>query len=213
MDRIEEYLMQQDKIIMEERQRVLIALGLTEKEYSPYGIKTYEYSQCEYVDGKPQYYRLVAMKVTDEEWAQIIAKAEQVETINKRNEERKLIEQKKKQTKLIRKIAPIFKKEIKPSIFSELGLSEKKEKVDTEVGKSKWGGSIRIFAWIILVAGILCFVFMDVESEVQIAVYLCAFGTWAVLMGFAGILDYLAEITAILRGGFTIDNENEDHVK
>lgn len=37
MNKIESFLEKQDKIILEDRNKILISLGITEKEYSPDG--------------------------------------------------------------------------------------------------------------------------------------------------------------------------------
>lgn len=96
MNKVEQFIKEQNKIILEDREKTLIALGLTEKEYAPDDkdlISIWEYPKYDYVNDEKKYYREVAIKVTDEEYALILSKAKQVEEImakekqNQQNEE------------------------------------------------------------------------------------------------------------------------------
>ena len=82
--KIEAYFSKQNRIIQEDREKTLIQLGLVEKEYSPDGSKSWKYDKIDYVGGEQKYYREIPMKVTDEEYALIIEKAEQVNAIHRK---------------------------------------------------------------------------------------------------------------------------------
>ena len=62
MNKLEQYIKKQNKIICEDKERTLISLGLTEKEYSPNNLETWQYSKYDYVDGEKRYYREVILK-------------------------------------------------------------------------------------------------------------------------------------------------------
>lgn len=84
MDALEKYYARQDRIIQEDKEKTLIALGLVEREYSPDGTRNSIYDKAAYDGQEIRYYREVAIKVTDEEYEQIIRKAEQVNAIEQR---------------------------------------------------------------------------------------------------------------------------------
>jgi hypothetical protein len=83
MNKVEQYIEEQNKIIQEDKEQTLIALGLVEKEYSPYENYDSDYPEYEFVDGKSRYYRLVAIKVTDEEYERVLSKKRQAKQIKK----------------------------------------------------------------------------------------------------------------------------------
>ena len=69
MNKVEQYLEKQNKIILEDREKTLISLGLTDKEYSPDNIESREFPKYNYINGEKKYYKEVAIQVTDEEYA------------------------------------------------------------------------------------------------------------------------------------------------
>lgn len=195
MTTVEMYLAKQDRIILEDKQKTLIALGLTRKEYSPNNIKTWEYDKYDYQDGEKHYYKEVAIEVSDEEYTQILEKTAQVEAIRAREAQ----ERNRKNTyKVTKQWTPIFKKPI-----DEHALSDEKDKVET--GKSKAAKSIRIMKWIIAAVAIVYAIILSVDAESFMPIFVAAFSValeMALLEGFASILDYQAEQLAILRSGY-----------
>ena len=86
MTSLERFLKEQDKIINDDKEKTLMALGITKKEYAPDGKNSYRYSKCEHIDGEKRYYREVAADVSDEEYAVIIEKMQKVAEIKKKKE-------------------------------------------------------------------------------------------------------------------------------
>ena len=158
MGTIESYFSKQNKIIKENRDKTLIKLGIIEKEYSPDGNKSWKYDKIDYVGGEQMYYREIPMNVSDEEYALIIEKAEQVEAIQQREELEKEREQaRQKSTYLITKRwLPIFEK---PK--SEWLSSEDKNKPET--GKSIVAMLLRVVAWI----SCICLVIFGIASAIS----------------------------------------------
>ncbi len=206
MDKIAQYIQKQDKIIREDREKTLIALGLTEKEYSPNNKESWQYPKTEYVAGEKRFYREVAMAVTDEEYALILSKAKQVEQIRLKQEQAKEREQSRQSSRTAKKWVPVFKK---PA--SEWDSPDKKEEVET--GRSKIAAIARVVAWILLgTLSVLVGVFSAVGT-VNPLLLLLSLGAAAVEMllfyALASILDYLAELTAIARNGFKYTETNK----
>ena len=85
MSKLGRYLQEQDRIIREDREKTLIALGLTEKEYGD----SRQHTQWDYINGEKRYYREIAIEVTDEEYALILSKTRQVEEIQQRDKEKR----------------------------------------------------------------------------------------------------------------------------
>lgn len=63
MNKVEQYIKKQNKIISKDMEKTLIALGLTDKEYSPDNRKSWEYSECDYVNGEKRRYNFTAWGV------------------------------------------------------------------------------------------------------------------------------------------------------
>lgn len=205
MNKIEQYIEKQNKIILEDREKTLIALGLTEKEYSPDDYKSWKYPECDYVNGEKKYYRNVAIQVTDEEYALILSKAKQVEEIKAREEQERQKEQNKVSYRVIKKWIPVFEK---PK--SEWSSPSEEEKVDN--GRSKIASILRTVAWII---GILAFISgiviaFGTDNFLPVLITLGA-GAMEMLMFYAlaAVLDYLAELTSIARNGFKYTETNK----
>ena len=200
MNIIEQYIEKQNKIILEDREKTLLALGLTEKEYSPDDFKTYKYPEIDYVNGEKKYYRNVAIKVTDEEFALILLKAKQVEEIKRKEEQEQEKQRNKVSYKIIKKWIPIFEKPRNESLFGD-----DKEQVDT--GKSKAAKNIRIRYYVLLAIAFIGAIILDITEEINILPYVAIGGlVESVLVeGLASILDYLAELTSIARNGYRYD--------
>lgn len=203
MNKIESFLEKQDKIILEDRNKILISLGITEKEYSPDGKASFKYSKYEYLNGEKVFYREVAMKVSDEEWKQILLKKTQVEEIKDREEQKREKEQKQIQNKSIKKWIPIFKKPKN---------EWKTDDQQVETGKSRLAFILRVYTWIfgiiLFVSGIILSVinetFLPFLMTLGISVsegFMCYWG--------AEILDYLAELNSIARNGFKYNESNK----
>ena len=204
MNKIEQYLEKQNKIILEDREKTLIALGLTEKEYSNDDFKSWKYPECDYVNGEKKYYRSVAIQVTDEEYALILSKAKQVEEIKAREEQERQKERNKVSYRVIKKWIPVFEK---PK--SECDLPNEEEKVDN--GKSKAAKNIRITYYVLLAIAFIGAIILDVSEDINILPYVVIGGLIESVLveGLASILDYLAELTSIARNGFKYTETNK----
>lgn len=134
---LETYFSKQNRIIQEDREKTLIKLGIVEKEYSPNGSKSWKYDKIDYVDGEQKYYREVPMKVTDEEYALIVEKAEQVEAIHRKEE----LEKERQQARLmvIKQWLPIFEN-------SKSKQASYGDKNNPETGKSTIASVLRVVA-------------------------------------------------------------------
>lgn len=192
MNKIEQFIKEQDRIILEDREKTLIALGLTEKEYVPDDadqIYSYEYPQYDYVNGKEKYYREVAIKITDEEYALILSKVRQVEEIRARqnlsNEEQNV------PNNIIKKWIPVFKK------------------TDNK-GWSKTAKSIRTTYYILYGLAVLVSFIISITKQIPVVPFVVLGGLieGVIIEGFASILDYLAELTSIARNGFKYTETN-----
>lgn len=188
MDKLEMFLKRQDEILNDDREKILIALGLTKKEYAPDGKKNYLYTEREYNDGNEKYYRYVAMDVTDEEWELILEKI----SIISNNKELKLqtgAERKvEPRTHFVGKWVPLFKK------YETYGVKEEEKK---ESGYSGMASFLRWFAFsmILVVIVLLGIGLFDIPLLLTVIGFVLMFG-------MASILDYLAEIRAIAREGY-----------
>lgn len=192
MDKIEKYLEKQNKIILEDREKVLISLGLFEKEYAPDGKESYQYMEYDYINGQKKYYRPIPINVTDEEWEQIITKRKQVEEIKERNWKE---EYQKSQYSIVKKILPAIGREPK------------------EIQNSAGTLALYVMAWVIGITILICgmnFVYEGYEFLVALVI-----GSLQIIIlhTLARILEYLAEIVSILRTGFiyteTKDKQNK----
>ena len=112
MNKVEQYIEKQNKIILEDREKTLIALGLIEKEYAPENDnrESYRYPKYDYLNGEKRYYKEVAIKVTDEEYALILSKVKQVEEIKAKEEQERQRERNKVSNRVIKKWIPVFEK-------------------------------------------------------------------------------------------------------
>lgn len=185
MDKIEQFIEKQNKIILEDREKTLISLGLTKKEYSPDNFKSWKYPECEYINGEKRYYGYAAIQVTDEEYELILSKAKQVEAIRAKNEQEQQKEESMKSPKMIKKWIPA-------SVWEPNN-------------ESKISSALRIVAWLIsILTFILIIVFAFKTESVIYPLIIFSIGMLEVitLCAFAVILDYLSELTFIVRNGF-----------
>lgn len=205
MDKIEQYIERQNKIILEDRENTLIALGLTEKEYSPDNRESWKYSKYDYVNGEKRYYREVAIQVTDEEYALILSKAKQVEEIKTKEEQERQKERSKVSYSVVKKWIPVFEK-----TKSEWSSPNEEEKVDK--GRSKIASILRTVAWIIGIIAVISGIIITFGTE-NFSPVLITFvaGAMEMLMFYAlaAVLDYLAELTSIARNGFKYNETNK----
>ncbi len=197
MNKVEQFIEKQNKIISEDREKTLIALGLTEKEYSPNNREGRQYPKCDYLNGEKKYYREVAIHVTDEEYALILAKIEQVEHIKMKEEQARQKEQNRTSYRTVKKWIPIFEK---PK--SEWASTEKKE---ADNGRSKIAPILRTVAWVLGIVSIILGIVAYFETESPLPFLISLGGGGIEMLMFyvlASILDYLAELTSIARYGF-----------
>ncbi|MDD6488933.1 MAG: hypothetical protein PUG48_03850 [Clostridia bacterium] len=198
MNKVEKYIEKQNKIILEDREKTLIALGLSEKEYSPDNRENWKYSKYDYVNGEKKYYREVAIQVTDEEYALILSKAKQVEEIKSKEEQERQNERNKVSYRVIKKWIPVFEK-----TKSECSSLSEEEKVDN--GRSKIASILRTVAWIIGILAIISGIVIAFGAKNFLPILITfGVGTMEILMFYAlaAILDYLAELTSIAKNGF-----------
>ena len=191
--KVEKFLLEQDRLISEDRQNTLISLGLTEKEFSPDGKETYLYNQYTYIDGEKKYYRDIAIEVSDEEYELIVSKAAAVEAIRQKEEQLKKI---KASRTNVKKWVPIF---VVPKDTVET------EKDVPETGKSKIASYLRICSWVVGVLLMIIGLVSTLGSDSGFELFLCLISAAIEVLSFyafAEILDSLAELKAIANGGF-----------
>lgn len=86
MTSYEHFIKEQDRIIQEDKENTLISLGIIEREYAPNGKSGWPYDKSDYINGERRYYKEVAAKVTDDEYAEILEKAQKVTEIKRKKE-------------------------------------------------------------------------------------------------------------------------------
>jgi len=201
---LEAYLAKQDKIIAGDREKTLIALGLTVKEYAPGNTPTYQYKEYEYQGGEKVYYRRVAMPMTDEEYRLVLEKARQVEEIESR--QRAEEERRRAPGRIVKHLRPEF------ALPRPQPLPGETEEKSAE-GRSKIARALRVLAWTGFIGLLIaCFVLwvVSISPDAEVGV---DFSTVCWLLGgavlelllfcaLAEILDALAELTAIARHGY-----------
>ncbi len=193
MTKLQSFLKTQDDIIAADRAQTLVALGLTEKEYAPDNLPSREYPQEEWVDGEKRYYREVAISVTDEEYAQILAKTAAVEAIRKKNATEQA---KKRPAKTEKQWLPIFKL---PEQRDENG----RPIVLEETGKCKLAFLLRVLALAILAVGLISGLVLLSENVFSFLTTAIATVVEVLLLyAVAEILDYLATLSAVAKQGY-----------
>lgn len=189
MNKLERYLQEQDRIIREDREKTLIALGLTEKEYG----NSWQHTQWDFIDGEKRYYREIAIEVTDEEYALILSKARQVAEINEK-EERERRDSLSAHKTLTKKWIPVF-----------TGSSDDNTG-SAKTGKSRAAKNLRTCYYISIaiaaVYALYCVIAENADFGLLVSALTAGFVGWLFIEALASILDYLAEMTAILRNGF-----------
>ena len=195
-DKVKKYLDGQDSIIEKYKEKKLIELGLTEKEYAPENQGSYIYNKSEIVDGEKRYYRYVAIKVTDEEYELILQKEKQIDEIyeseNKKMQREGIISEKKRDKKWV----PVY----------ELPVDEGSETADAgyKDGKSTCANVLRIFAWIIMLIVGIGGIISGLDAEdflITLACFVAGGINMTIMFAIAEVLDRLAEISAIARNG------------
>lgn len=204
MDKIEPFIEQQDKIINEYREKTLISFGLCEKEYAPDNTYSAKYPQYDYKNGEKCYYRDVAIKVTDEQWTEIIEKAQAVQQI-KEQEEREAEQNRRQPTyHIIKKWIPVFEFP-KPAYPLE-------ENSKQNEWKSVFSRTMKIIA---ILLGIVCiiagFILMGTFDNVGVLLAGIISAVTAALpfLALGKIIDYLAELSAIARNGYKYNESRE----
>lgn len=194
MNKVEQYIQKCDKLIKEDREKTLISLGLTEKEYSPDFKETREYNKCDYVNGEKRYYKDVAISVSDEEYELIISKARTVQEIRDR-------EAQSAKTQPSSRV--IIKKNLSPVFKLKKYENPTNDPESEDDGTSGVAYILRIVAWILMILTAitgLAALFQDgLTGIVAIGAGLMEM---LILYALAAALDYLAEIAAMLRNGF-----------
>ena len=195
-DKVKKYLDGQNSIIERYKEKKLIELGLTEKEYAPDNQSSYIYNKSEIVDGEKRYFRYVAIKVTDDEYEQIIAKEKQIDAIYESENKRMQREGIKSEKKIDKKWVPVY----------ELPVDEGSETADARYkdGKSTCATALRVFAWLIMIGAIVAGLIVGIDlDEFWITMVCCVAGglNMTIMFAIAEILDRLAEISAIARNG------------
>ena len=203
MTTIESYIEQQDKIISEHREKTLVSLGICEKEYAPDNVSSSKYPKYEYRNGEKLYYREVAAKVTDEQWAEIVEKTQAAQKI-KEQEQQEEEKNRRQTTRIIKRWVPIFEFP-KPDPI----LAESSKQVE---GESRFARVMKIIAVLLGIACIIsgCVLMITMESGGMIVVGIISAVTVSLpLLALGEILDYLAELSAIARNGYKYNEARE----
>ena len=190
MDKIEEFLESQRKAIAADREEMLIALGLFEKEYAPDGKLSYQYKDFDIENGEKRYYRKKALPVTDEQWAEIVKTQEQLEEIEAREAAKEEAARKKEEKFALKKWIPVFVKT-----------------EDSSEGGSNVALALRVIAILWACIGGFLGVISIGEGMTGIILLASVVISVTLLYALAEILSYLAELTAIARSGFQFSNK------
>ena len=197
MNKLEQYLAKQDKIINDDREKTLISLGLVEKEYAPDNKENWKYTKYDYKDGEKRYYREVAIKVTDEEYALIMQKTKQVAEIRAKEEQERQKERSRASLNVVKQCMPVFRK---PK--SEWQTYGEEEKADN--GRSGIATLLRIVAWTLFALACIGGIILALTEDMTwaLVVLLACPIELLLFLAFASVLDHLAELTAIARNGY-----------
>jgi len=194
MNKVEQYLQKCDKLISEDREKTLISLGLTEKEYSPDFKESREYNKCDYVNGEKRYYKDVAISVSDEEYELITRKAKEVEAIRDREAQK---------SAFVSKTSVVVKKNLSPVFKLKKYDNPTNDPESEDDGTSGVAYILRIVAWILMIfTAITGLVALFEDGLTGIVVIGAGLMEMLILYALAAALDYLAEIAATLRNGF-----------
>lgn len=194
MNKVEQYLQKCDKLISEDREKTLISLGLTEKEYSPDFKESREYKKCDYVNGEKRYYKDVAISVSDEEYELIISKAKTVQEIRDREAQK---------SASVSKTSVVVKKNLSPIFKLKKYDNPTNDPESEDDGTSGVAYILRIVAWILMIlTAITGLVALFEDGLTGIVVIGAGLMEMLILYALAAALDYLAEIAATLRNGF-----------
>lgn len=171
------FMEKQENIIKQEKEKVLIELGLCEKEYSPDGMYSSKFTEKEEREDGKVYFRYIVPEITDEEWEKICKNIDDIDKLNN-------IKQKAKEIS---------------NIPSNYNVNFKEIEIN---GKSWIASIIQIIAWICAVIGLVCVLISCgnissipylIASIVAIAIFMVS------VYAFCAVLNYLAEICNTLK--------------
>ncbi|MBP3378348.1 MAG: hypothetical protein J6L96_06335 [Clostridia bacterium] len=193
MDKVEAFLRKQHKTIKEERDRVLIELGLCEKEYYQYEGYSEDYPEYEQINGVDVHFRYVPIEVTEEQWKAIVFSVKKVEEV------KEIANQSKGGPNIIYPIR------YGSNSYEDYDLANK-----LDLGESKIANIIRGFGWFFAVAGVIGGLIPIDSGGIESIIFLivCVLFSAIILVmshALASILEYLASLTAIIRCGFKFD--------
>lgn len=194
MDKVEAFLRKQHKTIKEERDRVLIELGLCEKEYYQYEGYSPDYPEYEQVNGVAVYFRYVPIEVTEEQWKAIVFSVKKVE-------EAKGIVAKKTRDR----------KTLLPMRYGSSDSVNFHWNNKLDLGESKVANIIKAISGVLgafmIIAGIITS--GETGSAIPFLIFAAAAAINLLLScSFTSVLDYLANLTAVIRGGFKFENDD-----
>ena len=204
MNKVEQFIEKQNKIIYEDREKTLISLGLTAKEYAPDNKESWQYSKYDYSNGEKRYYKEVAIDVTEEEFALIALKVKQVEEIKAKEERESQRNQSKTKRSVVKKWIPVFEKTKDEGLFS---IDEDK----CDDGKSKTAKRLRITNYIFLAILLIGSIIIEFTEEIGIYPYVAIVAIFESLLveALIEILNYLAELMSIMRNGYKYSEDNK----
>ena len=196
MDKVEAFLRKQHKTIKEERDRVLIELGLCEKEYYQYEGYSPDYPEYEQVNGVDVHFRYVPIEVTEEQWKAIVFSVKKVEEV------KEIVNQSKEGAQIMYPIR------YGSNSYEDYDLAKK-----LDLGESNIATMIRGFGWFFAVSGVIGGLIPIDSGGIESIIFLiaCILFSAVILItshALASILDYLASLTAIIRCGFKFDKRN-----
>lgn len=193
-DQVKKYIEAQRSIIERDKEKRLIELGVTEKEYAPDNQRSYTYDMCEEVDGEKKYYRIVAAKVTDEEYAEILENDRQIDLIFAREKEKEASLNAPGEEE--KKWVPVYEL---PSGEENTTSAERYSQ-----GKSTCAATLRVLAWILFIVVSIIGLITGADVGEGWMTFVCIGAGLLNMLFFyalAEILDRLAELTAIARNG------------
>lgn len=194
MDKVEAFLRKQHKTIKEERDRVLIELGLCEKEYYQYDGYSEDYPEYEQINGVDVHFRYVPIEVTEEQWKAIVFSVKKVE-------EAKGIVAKKTSDR----------KTLLPRRYGSSDSVNFNWTNKLDLGESKVANVIKAISAVLGVFMIIAGIITSGEtgSAVPFLIFVATAAINLLLScTIASVLEYLASLTAVIRGGFEVEGNN-----
>lgn len=200
MDEVEAYLQAQDKVIQQDREETLIRLGITQREFSPNGEKTWQYTIPSYENGETRYYREIALPVNEQQWKAILEKESAVAQIEERKKEAERKNQTQQLAGMVQTIVPML--ETPP--FSTGASGAQKEAND---GRSRIAPFLRGISLLIGILSVLISLLAAINVKESTAFWITVGGATLMVLSFmatAEILDRLANIQANMEKGYMI---------